>query len=86
MLPEAQKKLKAESVKGTGRCINNITDQLGFTVVLCDICNWVGADKPSRHPALAKGTKKIGMNSHPVSKAESVLTLFFMEDFSNAAV
>jgi len=86
LLPEASKKLKSSSVQAKGRVIPGIEEELGFVIVICDICNYVGEDNPERHPALKKETKKVGLNSYPTLKGEKIVTLIYLEDFMNSLI
>jgi len=86
LLPEAGKKLKSGSVFGAGRVISGITEELGFTIVIADICNYVGENNTERHPAIKKQTKKIGMNAYATSNDTKILSLLYLEDFSNSAI
>jgi hypothetical protein len=86
LIPEAQKKLKADSVRGVGRCVQGITDELGFTVVVCDICNWVGDKNSERHASISKATKKMGLHCNPLNDTDKIATSIYLEDFGNALI
>ena len=86
MLVDAEKKLKSSNVLGRGRVITNITEELGFTVVITDICNYVGSSQSERHPVLKKETKKIGINAYTFKNNEKVATIIYLEDFTNALI
>jgi hypothetical protein len=84
---DAGTKLKSSSVTGKARVATIITEELGFAVVLADICNYVGEGKPERHPCLKRETKKVGINSFVFQgNDDKVASLIFLEDFANSLI
>ena len=66
--------------------MSGIDKELGFTILICDICNWVGDEKPERHPALNQHTKKIGLSVYPLGDDTQVVSAYYMNDYANQMI
>ena len=82
---QAGKQLKSDSVRCTPDVIQGITEELGFTVIACDLCNWAGAGKSDRHPILRKETKKVGLKEL-VQGNERVVSFIYLDDYSHSLI
>lgn len=71
---------------GKARVIPGVTEELGFTVVLVDICNYVGENSAERHPVFKKETKKVGINVLAGANDKKVASLIYLEDFVNSLI
>ncbi len=66
--------------------MSGVTKELGFTILVCDICNWVGDEKPDRHPALNQFTKKVGLSAYPLADESQIVSLYYMDDYANQMI
>lgn len=86
LMKDAEKKLNSNSVQGKGRVTTGVSEELGFTIVITDICNYVGLNLTERHPCLKRETKKVGINALTFKNQERVVSLIYLEDFTNALI